>query len=311
VDALDETRKYGETPFIPLADYRKFLGLPEDVYPEFKKLNKWVIKDPIAEVNRVTDFQVKAEYKREGRHVRAVKFKVHQVMRLPKPAAKSRQGVFWPEIMDMPTAVRELKDAGMAADEAWKIWQEGFNCVEIDKRPTHLKDNPEVAFDRYVLEKIHLLKRQQEAGKVKNITGFLRTAIKKNYANPEFFVEEKKQRVNEEAKARYVTKRGHQLLEEQRSEIQVTRDKELHQLCEQIAKETPALLDQVTSELFKENPVLKKACQPGKALLENYHEKPMLRVMVDRYLMDQYPDRFRAIRERYESQLVALEQNAK
>ena len=306
VDALDETRKYGETPFILLADYRKFLGLPEEVYPEFKKLNKWVIKDPIAEVNRVTDFQAKAEYKREGRHVRAVKFKVHQVERLPKPAAKSRQGVFWPEITDMPTAVRELKEAGMAADEAWKIWQEGFNYVETDKRPINLKDNPEVAFDRYVLEKVHLLRRQREAGKVKNITGFLCTAIKKNYANPEFVIEEKKQRVREETKAKSMTERQQQLLEEQKSELQTNRDKELHQLCEQIAQETPALLEQVTTEIFKENPFLKKSCEPGKTLLESYHEKPMLRVMVDQYLMNHYPERFRAIRKRYASQLAAV-----
>jgi hypothetical protein len=206
----------------------------------------------------------------------------------------------------MPTAVRELKEAGMAADEAWKIWQEGFNYVETDKRPINLKDNPEVAFDRYVLEKVHLLRRQREAGKVKNITGFFRTAIKKNYANPEFVIEEKKQRVREETKAKRMTERQQQLLEEQKSELQTNRDKELHQLCEQIAQETSALLEQVTTEIFKENPFLKKSCEPGKTLLESYHEKPMLRVMVDQYLMDHYPERFRAIRKRYASQLAAV-----
>ena len=109
------------------------------------------------------------------------------------PAHKvAKQGTLFTDLMDMPTAVGELKNAGIAADEAWKIWQEGFNYVEMDKRPTNFKDTPEATFDRYVLEKIHLLKRMQAEGKIKNITGFLRTAIKKNYANPEFTAEEAK-----------------------------------------------------------------------------------------------------------------------
>jgi hypothetical protein len=155
---------------------------------------------------------------------------------------------------------------------------------------------------------VHLLKRQRQAGKVKNITGFLCTAIKKNYANPEFVVEENKQRVKEATKAKQLSERRRQQSEEQRTDVQTQCDQELHQLCEQIVKETPTLLDQLTTDLFKENSILRKAYQPGKSLIENYQEKPMLRVMVGQYLMDHYPERFRAIRKRYESQLIALDQ---
>ena len=114
--------------------------------------------------------------------------------------------------------------------------------------------------------------------------------------------------MSEETKTKHLTGRKQQLLEEQRNEIQTNRDKELHHRCEQIAQETPALLEQATTELFKEHPVLKKACQSGKTLIENYHEKPMLRVMVDQYLMEHYPEQFKAIRMHYESQLAALVQ---
>jgi hypothetical protein len=81
----------------------------------------------------------------------------------------------------------------------------------------------------------------------------------------------------------------------------------LHQLCERIAKETPALLEQAATVLFKENPLLKKSCAAGKPLFENYQGKPMLRVMVDQYLMDHYPERFRKIQKRYASQLSELD----
>jgi hypothetical protein len=153
----------------------------------------------------------------------------------------------------MPTAVRELKNAGMATDEAWKIWQEGFNCVNLEKRPVNLKDNPEEAFDRYVLEKVHLLKRMQAEGKIKNITGFLRTAIKKNYANPEFVPEITKKKAREDTKTQYITDHKRQLLEDQKRELQATRDAELHQLCTRIITESPALLAEVAADIFKEN----------------------------------------------------------
>ena len=190
VDYLDEARNYGETPFISLADYRKLMGLREEMYPRFKKFNEYVIKAAIKEINAVSDFRVEVEYNREGRRIIAVKFKARRVQIHPGQSIEQR--ILFPDVMDMPPAVRELKNAGMAADEAWKIWQEGFNYVEAEKRPIDLKDNPEAAFDRYVLEKVHLLRRQQGAGKVKSITGFLRTAIKKNYANPEFGAEKQK-----------------------------------------------------------------------------------------------------------------------
>jgi hypothetical protein len=305
-DYLDEVRNQGETPFIGLEDFKGLLGIGNGGYGgEFKIINRDVIKPSIREINTVTDFDVKAEYKREKRKVSAVKFRVRRVEHVLGPA--SRQGDLFPDAKDTPLTVRELKSAGLATDEAWKIWQEGFKYVDEDKRPTDIGENPESAFDKYVLAKVHLLRRRQAEQKVKNITGFLREAIKKNYANPEFFVEDKKQRVREETKAKHLTARKRQLLEEQKSEIQTIRDKELHQLCERIAQETPALLEQVVAKLFKENPVLKKTCQTGKALVDNYREKPMLRVMVDQYLIDYYPERFRAIHKRYESQLVALE----
>jgi hypothetical protein len=308
VDYLDEARNYGETPFISLTNYRKLIGVREEMYPRFKKFNEYVIKAAFREINEVSDFRVEVEYEREGRKITAVKFKVRRVQLLPRQSIE--QGALFPDLVDMPTAVRALKNAGMAADEAWKIWQEGFNYVENEKRPTNLKDNPEAAFDRYIQEKVHLLKRQQEAGKVKNITGFLRTAIKKNYANPEFTDEEKKKRMREETHTKHLTERRRQLLEERKGEIETTRDTEMHQLCERIVTETPALLEEAAEDIFKANPLLKKTCQPGKALLDSYQEKPMLRVLVDQCLMERYPERFRTIRERYDVQLTALEPNA-
>jgi len=305
VDCLNEARNYGESRFIPLEQYRELMGLSQAMYPAFKDLGKYVIKAPVEEINEVTDFQVVAEYQRVGRKVAAVKFKVRRVQMLPGQVAK--QGTLFANMMDMPITVRELKNAGMAADEAWKIWQEGFNYVEPDKRPANLKDNPDAAFDRYIREKVHLLKRQQEAGKVKNITGFLRTAIKKNYANPEFAAQEKKKKVQEDAQSKHLLERRRQRLEEDK---QTARETELHYLCERMITETPELLTEAAAAISKTNPLLKKICGSGKALLESYQEKPMLRALVDQYVMERYPERFQTIRGRYEFEHMGAEEQA-
>ena len=75
-ELCSDYRKVGETPWIPIRDYRDLMGVSVDKYTEFKKFNKWVIKDPIKEIDKVSDLTVTSEYKRQGRggKVVAVKF---------------------------------------------------------------------------------------------------------------------------------------------------------------------------------------------------------------------------------------------
>jgi hypothetical protein len=40
LDSLDRPKQYGETPWIPLETFRELMGIAEEMYPEFKKLNK-------------------------------------------------------------------------------------------------------------------------------------------------------------------------------------------------------------------------------------------------------------------------------
>src|SRR5262249_2402970 len=101
-----------------------------------------------------------------------------------------------------------------------------------------------------------------------------------------------KKRVREATKTKSLSERQRQLLDDQKSEITSTRDAELHQICAGIVKNSPGVLEEIVARIFRENPLLKKACQPGKQLLESYQEKPMLRVLVDQYVIERYPERF-------------------
>src|SRR5215471_9865133 len=92
----------------------------------------------------------------------------------------------------MPAVVRKLTEAGISRQEAWEIWQQGFGCVHEAKRPAVPSEQADEAFEHYIREKIHLLKRNLASGKVESITGFLLDAIRKNYNNPEYARERKR-----------------------------------------------------------------------------------------------------------------------
>jgi plasmid replication initiation protein len=50
VDYLGTGREYGETAYIPIATYRKLLGVTEGQYVRFKDLSFYVIKKPVEEI---------------------------------------------------------------------------------------------------------------------------------------------------------------------------------------------------------------------------------------------------------------------
>ena len=131
MDYLGASREYGETPPMPIATYRRLLGLSDGQYARFKDLSLCVIRKTVEEINRVTDFRVTVEYKGECRRVTAVKFKIRRVLMLPEPG--QQQGMLFPDLEDMPAAVKKLKDAGLSPAGAWDVWQQGFQGVEAEK----------------------------------------------------------------------------------------------------------------------------------------------------------------------------------
>ncbi len=149
---------------------------------------------------------VEVEYKRQGRKVGAVKFKIRRLKELPMPLAV--QGALFPDINDMPQVVNDLIQAGISRNQALKIWNTGFDFVDADKRSDGWSDND---FDAYLEEKIHLLKSQSER-KIDNKAAFLRQAIKENWQLSEGQQETVAQREQEQAQ---------EALEEQAKAIQM------------------------------------------------------------------------------------------
>lgn len=74
-DYFNPQRHVDQTPWLTLDQFRKLMGVKDDEYTEFKILNKWVIKDPIIEINEKSDIHITVEYERKKRKVVQVKFR--------------------------------------------------------------------------------------------------------------------------------------------------------------------------------------------------------------------------------------------
>lgn len=78
LDYFQVKKGYGETPWIPLKEFRDLVGLEDDEYKEFKTLNHHVIKQPIKEINAISDLYIDLKdgilSQKERRRVVALKF---------------------------------------------------------------------------------------------------------------------------------------------------------------------------------------------------------------------------------------------
>lgn len=78
LDYFQIDKGYGETQWIPLEKFRELVGLEPDEYKQFKTLNHYVIKQPIKEINAISDLHIDEKKgiltQKEGRKVIALKF---------------------------------------------------------------------------------------------------------------------------------------------------------------------------------------------------------------------------------------------
>lgn len=306
-DYLGSKRDYGETPWITLEDFRKLMGIEDSPYYAafFKKLNQQVLTPAIAEIHRVSDFQVTVDYQRHGRKVIALKFQIRRVVMAPDAGALPTRTV--PDPDALPEVVRELQAAGLAIHEAWDIWQRGFASVAAAVRSPGHGEDLDAAFAEYVREKIHLLKRRQAAGKVDNSTGFLVQALRQNYANPEYAAEKQQEasRVQRQAEAEVThTRQG---LTRQKAAVETGRDQELQTLCGRMAEEQPEVLEQAVAWALQEVQGFHLLYHRGKTALDNYRDRVVMQALLNPYLERHAPERFVEVRDRYTAEIAALE----
>jgi plasmid replication initiation protein len=189
-DYFDESRQFGETPFIEIATFRKLMSIG-DKYPTFKQLNERIIKKSIKEIQEITDYMISVEYKHIGRKVAAVKFKIQHILKLP--TTDDTQGELPLDSVDtegLPELVAEMVLAGVHRNKAMRIWSEGFKGVK--NRPKGQE------FDDYVREKLDLLQQEAAKGNVDEKGAWLVSAIRDNYRHPAYQKRKQQQKVKAE-----------------------------------------------------------------------------------------------------------------
>ena len=206
-DYFDADRDQGETPFIPLENFKALMGLEETDYPVYKVLNQSVIKPAIKEINDLTDYHVEVEQKRLVRRIAELKFRITKVKQIPI------QESLFPDIENLSPVALELVQAEIDRNMAMKIADQAWDFVTPEKLP---EPGMYLDFLTYIAEKIEI---SRHAAEVKNRGGFLVEAIRENYQDPE--VQKARQLRSEKAREKE--------LEDLTAEFRVKRDNIIRQ----------------------------------------------------------------------------------
>ena len=172
-DYFDTARGQGETPFILIETFKSLMGLDEADYPDFKVLNRDLIKPAIKEINDLTDYHVEVEQKRRGRWIAELKFRITKIKQLPV------QESLFPDIENLSPVAVELVQAEIDRSIALKIADAEWDFITPEKLPI---PGTYPDFLGYVSEKIEM---SVDASGVKNRAGYIVEAIRENYQDPE------------------------------------------------------------------------------------------------------------------------------
>lgn len=145
----------GQTPIIPLEDFKKLMGVETDQYSEFKRLSSRVIKPSLKELNEVGGYDAKVEYTKENRKVIALKFYFKEI---PNPLKVTIANKV---VLNQPLQIRLVNDFGLSLRQAQKV----------------LKTYPVP----YITESLAIIKIKIAQKIVKNIPAYTVTVLKNDY----------------------------------------------------------------------------------------------------------------------------------
>ena len=151
-----------QTPYIELDQFRDFMGLEKHEYPDFKSLNRRVIKEPIQEINKLSDIFVSVEYTRYQRRVAGLRFRMRKNPQLAFDLASINNPPF-------DTAVKENKDPLYR-----RLLLFGLSGRQAGKA---LEDYPR----EYIAANLDVVERQCESGAVRNVAAYTLKALAEDF----------------------------------------------------------------------------------------------------------------------------------
>lgn len=99
-------RSTGKTPIIELQDFRKKMGVLDSEYTRSDNFKRWVLENPIKQINENTDITVKYEQHKKGKLIHGFSFRFKQ-----KPQPKVEQKIDHKRDPNTPDFFVEMTDA--------------------------------------------------------------------------------------------------------------------------------------------------------------------------------------------------------
>lgn len=138
-------RRTGSTGWMTLEIFRKLMGATASTYDDFRRLSELVIKKAEAEVNALSDIEIKAEYERKGRKVVRIRFTVKENEQLSVFSENERMI----EEAKESSTYKRLREHGIGDKlaVAWVMTDEqraksALDITEQRARGGHIKNSP-------------------------------------------------------------------------------------------------------------------------------------------------------------------------
>lgn len=149
-------RKVKTTGWIAIEDWRKLFGIDPDEYKEFKDFSKRVLKPAIAEVNRESDLEVEADYRRQKRKISQIRFTIGEQMQVDQLAFDQQKD------KDVSTILERMSAAGISKSITSKL------ILEHD--------------EKRILRNLEYVEKELRSGKrIANVGGYTVKAIQSDY----------------------------------------------------------------------------------------------------------------------------------
>lgn len=186
----------GQTPHVELEKFREFVGLEEHEYADFKSLNRRVIKEPIKEINELSDVLIRAEYTKEKRMVVGLKFYI---------AENPQMKLDFKSLTDQAITEKFVSGEGEPKD---KTYNRMISFGLSDKQARHFIS---VHGEDYISENLDIVEKECRAGNVKNVSAYAVTALKDDFRPRQNFLEKEQETRKKAARAKQIsdTKRSY------------------------------------------------------------------------------------------------------
>lgn len=244
----------GRTPYFTVQEFREYIGLNPDEYLIFKELNRKTISNPLKNINenKIADISVEVEFKRQGRKVIGLHFKI------------TRKQLALPMLDFEPSpAFREAKIAIMPVQQSQYMMQyaEPEIMAIIARANAYIKD-------------------LKEKGKAVNIGAIYKKAFEEGWGLAELAA------AAEQAAAEAEKQKKAKAEQAKQKRREAAEQKKQEQLKQKLLDEFYTLDESEQAERIEQS--IKQAPYAMKGVLKNHFEKYGLSVIANPVFFAQY-----------------------